>query len=323
MIARTIQWLRAFFIFSPSHLFTFSLFHLYRVFPIRFSGKSLLRLRNNAYLCTVEQLKTADMKKTLVVSLVAMLLLSGCGTYTGQGAYVGGSFGSIIGSAIGGITGGWRGSDVGSLIGMAGGAAVGAAIGSAADKAEQRRYEEYAEQRRQRRSEGYGTRGNERTLPQVEENDDQSGFDSTNSGDDRLYGFGEDFSTVEESNVSTLEIRSNPLEIRNARIIDASRDGVLSRGEEVRMVFEVFNNSSKPVYSVLPSVSEVTGNKHIRVSENVLVESILPGKGIRYTAVIKADNRLKDGEAVFRISVLHRNKEVASQTKDFPMQTRK
>ena len=160
-------------------------------------------------------------------------------------------------------------------------------------------------------------------MPQVEENDDQSGFDSTNSGDDRLYGFGEDFSTVEESKVSTLEIRSNPLEIRNARIIDASRDGVLSRGEEVRMVFEVFNNSSKPVYSVLPSVSEVTGNKHIRVSENVLVESILPGKGIRYTAVIKADNRLKDGEAVFRISVLHRNKEVASQTKDFPMQTRK
>ena len=77
------------------------------------------------------------MKKTLVVSVCGLLLLSSCGTYTGQGAYVGGSFGSIIGSAIGGIAGGWRGSDVGSLIGMAGGAAVGAAIGSAADKAEQ------------------------------------------------------------------------------------------------------------------------------------------------------------------------------------------
>ena len=263
------------------------------------------------------------MKKTLVVSLVAVLFLSGCGTYTGQGAYVGGSFGSIIGSAIGGIAGGWRGSDVGSLIGMAGGAAVGAAIGSAADKAEQRRYEEYAEQRRQRRSESYGTRSSERTVPQNEENDDQSGFDSTNSGDDRLFGFGEDFSTAEDNVVSTLEIRSNPLEIRNARIIDASRDGVLSRGEEVRMVFEVYNNSSKPVFNVLPSVAEVTGNKHIRVSENVLVESILPGKGIRYTAVIKADNRLKDGEAVFRVSVLHHNKEVASQTKDFPIQTSK
>lgn len=263
------------------------------------------------------------MKKTLVVSFCGLLLLSGCGTYTGQGAYVGGSFGSIIGSAVGGIAGGWRGSDVGSLIGMAGGAAVGAAIGSAADKAEQRRYEEYAEQRRQRRYEDYGTRSSERSVPQRSENDDQSGFDSTNSGDDRLYGFDEDFSAVENTNTSTLETRSNPLEIRNAHIVDASHDGVLSRGEQVRMVFEVFNNSSKPVFHVQPTVAEVTGNKHIRVSENVLVESILPGKGIRYTAIIKADDRLKDGEAVFRISVLHRNKEVASQTRDFPMQTKK
>ena len=263
------------------------------------------------------------MKKTFVVSLIAVLLLSGCGTYTGQGAYVGGSFGSIIGSAIGGIAGGWRGSDVGSLIGMAGGAAVGAAIGSAADKAEQRRYEDYAEQRRQRRYEGNGTRGSERSVPQNEENYDQSGFDSTNSGDDRLYGFGEDFSAVEDTNTSTLEIRSNPLEIRNAHIIDASRDGVLSRGEEVRMVFEVYNNSLKPVFHIQPTVAEVTGNKHIRVSENVLVESIQPGKGIRYTAVIKADNRLKDGEAVIRIGVLHHNKEVVSQSREFPLQTSK
>ena len=83
-----------------------------------------------------------DMKKTLVVSLGALMLLSSCGTYTGAGAVTGGSFGSIIGSAIGCISGGWRGSNVGSLIGMAGGAVVGAAIGSAADKAEQQRYEE-------------------------------------------------------------------------------------------------------------------------------------------------------------------------------------
>lgn len=260
------------------------------------------------------------MKKTLVVSVCGLLLLSSCGTYTGQGAYVGGSFGSIIGSAIGGIAGGWRGSDVGSLIGMAGGAAVGAAIGSAADKAEQRRYEDYAEQRRQRRYDSYGSTRSERAVPQ---NDDQSGFDSSNSGDDRLYGFGEDFSASEETNTSTVENRSNPLEIRHARLVDTSRDGVLSRGEEARMVFEVFNNSTKPVFQVLPTVSEITGNKHIRVSENVLVESIMPGRGIRYTAVIKADSRLKDGEAVIRISVFHQNKEVTSQSNEFRIQTSK
>lgn len=260
------------------------------------------------------------MKKTLVVSLGALLLLSSCGTYTGQGAYVGGSFGSIIGSAIGGIAGGWRGSDVGSLIGMAGGAAVGAAIGSAADRAEQQKYEDYRNARAQRRASA---------QRQYDNNDmdnrgnDDSGFDQSNSGDDRLYGFGEDFSTVDDTNAPTSEMRSTSLEIRHPRLLDSSRDGVLTRGEEARMVFEVFNNSSNPVFNVQPTVVEVTGNKHIRVSENITVESIMPGKGIRYTALIKADDRLKDGEAVIRISVLHRNKEITSQTKEFILKTAK
>ena len=74
------------------------------------------------------------MKKPLILLFSSALLLSSCGTYTGSGAYVGGSFGSILGSAIGGIAGGPRGSDIGTIIGMAGGAAVGAAIGNQADQ---------------------------------------------------------------------------------------------------------------------------------------------------------------------------------------------
>jgi uncharacterized protein YcfJ len=90
------------------------------------------------------------MKKLLVISVCAMLILSSCGTYTGSVAATGGYFGSIIGSAIGGISGGWRGSDIGSLVGLAGGAVVGAAIGAAADNAEQQKYEEYKMQRQER-----------------------------------------------------------------------------------------------------------------------------------------------------------------------------
>ena len=67
----------------------------------------------------------------------------------------------------------------------------------------------------------------------------------------------------------------------------------------------------------------MTGNKHIRISENVLVECIRPGKGIRYTAVIKADDRLKDGEAIIKIGVFQRNKEVTSQTQEFVIKTSK
>ncbi len=247
------------------------------------------------------------MKKVLLISVGALLLLNSCGTYTASGAATGGWFGSVIGSAIGGISGGHRGSNVGTLIGMAGGAVIGAAVGQAADQAEQRKYEEYKAARQRTRS----NRNNDYSYQ------DNSGFDATNSGDDRLYGFGEDFST------SSSSVAQGGLEIRNARLLDSSRDGVLIRGEEARMVFEIYNTSDKVIRNVQPAVAEVTGNKHIHISENILIESIAPGKGVRYTASVKADNGLRDGEAVIRIGVLQANKEITSQTRNFTVATRK
>lgn len=268
------------------------------------------------------------MKKVMLISMGAALLLSSCGTYTGSGAYAGGSFGSIIGSAIGGIAGGHRGSDVGTLIGMAGGAMIGAAVGAKADEAERKKYEDYKAARQEARQRRAATTQRQSQRGDYDNYDggnyqDNSGYDATNSGDDRLYGFGENFSTVDDVNSpTTLEMR-NALEIRNARLIDASHDGVLTRGEEARVVFEIYNKTTKPVYRVLPSVVEVTGNKHIHISENVLVESIAPGKGVRYTANIKADSYLRDGEAVIRVGVFQNNYEVLSQTKEFPVRTSK
>ena len=247
------------------------------------------------------------MKKILVLSVSSLLLLSSCAT-TASGAYTGGTFGSIIGSAIGGIVGGPRGSDIGTLVGMGAGAAVGAAVGSAAENSRQQRYEEYRADRQQRAMES-------RRQSVYQGNAETNGA----AADDRLYGFDEDFNPTKNYSAEA----PADIVIRNPRLVDASRDGELSRGEEARMVFEVFNNSSKPVYSVLPSVSEVTGNKHIRVSENVLVESIMPGKGIRYTAVIRADDRLHDGEAMFRISVFQGSREMASQAREFRIITSK
>ena len=256
------------------------------------------------------------MKKTLILSVSSILLLSSCGTYTGAGAYAGGTFGSIIGSAIGGIAGGPRGSDIGTLIGIAGGAVVGAAVGAAADNAEQQRYEAYKYERQQSRAARLQYDRSQYDNVQPEE----KMYDETNSGDDRLYGFDEDFN----STVAPAPSASSPsLEIRKPRLVDMNRDGVLARGETARMVFEVFNTSSEPVYRVLPLVAEITNNRHIHISENVLVESIAPGKGIRYTATIKADDRLRDGEAVIRIAVKQGGHEITSQTREFRIQTSK
>lgn len=234
------------------------------------------------------------MKKTLLLSLTVLLALSSCGTYTGAGAYTGAQFGSIIGSAVGGISGGWRGHEVGKLIGLAGGAAVGAAVGSAADRA--------AEERRQERAGRYEGRTGINTR-QVQ---DDSGYDPQGRGDDRITMDGGAMPRGYVANAAALEIS-------HVQLVDATNDGQLKRDESAHIVFEIRNTSSKPIYSVQPSVREMTGNKHIHISENILVECIRPNEVIRYTAQVKADCGLRNGEAVVQVSVFQAGREVSSQ----------
>lgn len=264
----------------------------------------------------------------MLVSSVA--LLTSCGTYTGQGAAAGGTFGAILGSAIGGITGGRYGHDMGTLIGMAGGAAVGAAVGSAADQQVAREREEYLRQRSQR---GYG-------RPQAgaptRSGSDESGYDATGSGDDRIdfdapgprdgrgtYSAASPRSYTPKEGVEPgYHVRYNAeIAIRNARFIDADHDGVLQAGEECKVTFEIMNNSSKTLYDVQPTVFDVTGNKHVHISPNLHVESIAPHSGVRYTASILADSRLKNGTIVIRVGVTQGNREITSQMQEFTVPT--
>lgn len=250
------------------------------------------------------------MKKVLMILTGSVLLMSSCGTYTGEGAYAGATFGSILGSAIGGISGGWRGSDVGTIVGMAGGAVVGAAIGAAADQKEQKRYEVYD-------NSGYDARGR---------GDDRIDFDAPGPRDGRgTYSAAPSRTyTPKEGAEPGYHVRYNSMiEIRNARVIDADRDGILRAGEECKVTFEIMNNSSKMLYDVQPTVFDVTGNKHIHISPNLHVERIAPNTGVRYTASILADKKLKDGIVVIRVGVAQGNKEITSQMKEFSVQTRR
>ncbi len=269
------------------------------------------------------------MKKLIFALMSSVLLMSSCGTYTGQGAATGAAFGSILGSAIGGISGGWRGHDIGTIVGMAGGAAVGAAVGAAADQNEQRKYEAYKQQREQRR---YGSYSSQQGGYY-----DESGFDSTNSGDDRITFDGagprgkqggytaaspQPYDPTTRPVEPGYSVKYNSLiEIRNARFIDNDRDGVIRRGEECKVTFEVMNRSSEVLYDVQPTVMDVSGNKHIHISPNLHVESIAPNSGIRYTATILADKKLKDGEIVIRIGVTQGNKQITSQIQEFAVKT--
>ena len=237
------------------------------------------------------------MKKVIVYSLVGAMLLSSCST-TESGASNGAFFGSIIGSAIGGISGGHRGSDIGTLVGMAGGAVVGTAIGQASEKAEQRKYDEYMRRRT------------------------DSGFDPNNGGDDRIVMETEvpsnTVSLDELKNMTGYNVNINEsIQLRHENFTDANGDGNISPGEECKVSFEIMNNSDVEIFNVIPTVIETTGNKHIHISPTVRVESIKPHQGVRYTATILADKRLKDGNAVIRVTVTQGQNDIASMAKEF------
>ncbi|HEY9551119.1 MAG TPA: hypothetical protein VIQ97_02435, partial [Prevotella sp.] len=236
----------------------------------------------------------------------------------------------------GGISSGPRGSDFGTIIGMAGGAIIGGAIGAKADERRQEDLDQYhhdkaerANERRQRQQE---------QMPENTANDVlDSGFDATNSGDDRLYDFnGTDYTgnyTAQEpttalpgsSSVEDLaeSFHYTPqIEIRNARFVDDNQDNAISRGELCKVIFEVMNRSNEVLYDIQPTVLEVSGNKHLYVSPGMHVEKIAPHAGIRYTALVKADQRLKVGTAKFCVSVVQGNKAI-SKVSEFNIPTKK
>lgn len=272
------------------------------------------------------------MKKILVISLSAAVLMSGCGTgndNTAAGGFMGAQLGSILGSAIGGISGGPRGSDIGTIVGMAGGAMVGAVVGNAADKADQRRYEEYKSQRRSQRS--YDNTSDYSGCRSDENND--SGFDPANGGDD-IIDFGDNTASMPSDNGGTLNIsesssmhidgleRNTPMiELRNVRFINEAGNLTLRRGEIAKIVVEVYNRTSDYIYGVQPQVVETTGNKHVFVSSPILVEKIASGRGIRYTAMVKADRRIKDGEISFAVSAKENANQNSSETKTITVRT--
>lgn len=277
------------------------------------------------------------MNKSIILAMSTALVVSSCGTYTGAGAYTGATLGSILGSAIGGISDGPRGNDIGTILGMAGGAAVGAAIGSAADNAKQQKLHDHYQQVMANKAQRSQSGKQEGTENYEQEGKEESGFDSTNSGDDRIYDFrGGDYNgdysaqqptTTLPGSSSVEELASGmayqpDIVVRNARFVDDNQDNVISRGELCKVIFEVYNRGKEPLYDIQPTVVETTGNRHIYISPSMHVEKLMPGRGIRYTALVKADNRLKDGSIKICVSVVQGQKAI-SEVSEFNIPTRK
>lgn len=270
----------------------------------------------------------------------AALLVSSCTTGAGAGAYAGSSLGSVLGSAIGGIVGGPHGSDVGTIFGMAGGAIVGGALGDAAEKAQHRSAQQYDDDTyASGNSRSYSNGGNSGNYV-GDDFDPSQMVDNSNSGDDRI-DFGAPSSSGANATMGNAPMAKAPmpnapssqsvdasrveqiygnvksdgkLTIRNVRFADSNGDGMLSGDEIGRVSFEIYNETAAPIYNFDPSVVEAEANKRIYISPSVRVENIMPGQGLRYTATVKADRRIKDGEIRLLVSAQKEGKPISYVT---------
>ena len=277
------------------------------------------------------------MKKGSVIMMGAALLVSSCTTGAGAGAYAGSSLGSVLGSAIGGIVGGPHGSDVGTIFGMAGGAIVGGALGDAAEKAQHRSAQQYDDDTYA--SGNYSNGGNSANYV-GDDFDPSQMVDNSNSGDDRI-DFGAPSSSGANATMGNVPMANAPmsnapssqsvdasrveqiygkaksdgkLTIRNVRFADSNGDGMLSGDEIGQVSFEIYNETDVPIYNFDPSVVEAEANKRIYISPSVRVENIMPGQGLRYTATVKADRRIKDGEIRLLVSAQKEGKPISYVT---------
>lgn len=265
----------------------------------------------------------------------AALLVSSCTTGAGAGAYAGSSLGSVLGSAIGGIVGGPHGSDVGTIFGMAGGAVVGGALGDAAEKAQRRSAQQYDDDTyASGNSRSYSNGGNSANYV-GDDFDPSQMVDNSNSGDDRI-DFGAPSSSGANATMGNAPMSNAPssqsvdasrveqifgnaksdgkLTIRNVRFADSNGDGMLSGDEIGQVSFEIYNETAAPIYNFDPSVVEAEANKRIYISPSVRVENIMPGQGLRYTATVKADRRIKDGEIRLLVSAQKEGKPISYVT---------
>ena len=232
------------------------------------------------------------MNKVSLLGICVVMMVSSCGSSTGSSAMNGAFLGGWFGSAVGGIVGGRYGHDVGTVIGMTTGAVAGAAVAQAEENSRRQEVRDH--------------------------------YRSTHGGYD-TYDYGGDVSWQEREydDISSYDLPySNPLEISNARFIDAGSDGVLKRGEKAKIIFEIKNVSDKVLYDLVPTVVETTHNKHIAISPGLRIESIFPGQRLRYTAIVVADRYIGNGSVSFSASVVQGGKTI-SRVSQFEVRTAK
>lgn len=93
------------------------------------------------------------------------------------------------------------------------------------------------------------------------------------------------------------------LVIKDFLLTDENRDETLEAGEHAHLTFIIHNNGSKNIRQLLPALKGKKEAKRIRNSEVIPITNIKPGEEIRYRINLLGSSQLKEGKAVYQISL--------------------
>lgn len=93
------------------------------------------------------------------------------------------------------------------------------------------------------------------------------------------------------------------LVIKDILLTDENRDETLEAGEHAHLTFIIHNNGSKNIRQLLPALKGKKEAKRIRNSEVIPITNIKPGEEIRYRINLLGSSQLKEGKAVYQISL--------------------
>lgn len=241
------------------------------------------------------------MKKLLILGLCASL--TACGTMQGNpGAImVGAQVGNMVGSIIGNSSNDYAGWAISTIAGTIAGAAIGNAISTPKENVEQQQSQsQYSQQP------GYTNQDNSYPEPaNGRDNGNYSNNNGTYQNNSRTY----------QNNTAL------PITIQNIRFVDDNNNHVIGSGEFCKLIFELYNNSDKTVYGIYPEIQVST--KRVGVSNPALIDKILPGQKVRYTASVYGYSNLRDGAADFTVTVRQQNTDYTGDQRQFTLNTQR
>ena len=127
---------------------------------------------------------------------------------------------------------------------------------------------------------------------------------------------------VEEQSVAEPYYAPSGLRITNIRFIDDNRNHTIDAEEKCKLIFDIVNEGDVSAYNVTPIVEEVSGMKHIGISQSAQISYLPQGDKVRYTVTIVGGKRLKSREAVFRVYTTESNGSI-SDAHEFSLPTQK